>query len=581
LTIGRVLAIAVLAVSAASGQLCPPDWLPANFAQTVDGSVLCMAVYDNGTGPKLYAGGSFSGAGGAAATGLVSWDGTSWQSVGGGVVGSVNALCVHDDGTGPQLYIGGWFTAPGANIVKWDGNVFTTLGQGFNTGVQCLASYDDGTGSQLYAGGWFVSSGATALNHIARWNGTVWSAVGTGVNSGMNACGVYNGALYVGGSFTTAGGLASPRLARWNGAWQVITGGANGDINAMVTFDPGTGQQLYIGGLFTMVNGVSANRVARFDGTTWNALGTGLGSLCYGLAGYDDGTGGGPALYATGAFTTAGGNAVNRIAKFDGTNWSALGSGLNTGGSPGRSLCVYNTPYGNALFVGGGFTDVGASIPSPNVAIWGPSPPVVVTQPVATQSVNPGSPATFSVVAAGAGLTYQWRHLGQPIAGATSATHTITAAGPLNWGFYDCVITNGCGGTTTATSTLTINPAFLLTMNQPFGPLSLYINHSSPAQPGASYITTFSFDPANGAMPGQGLWSGLFVTFDEIVNQFLVGGPPFVGVFDASGQASFFLSAGQLPAFLFGQTVYAVSVTFNPANLNIINNSNVVTLFIQ
>ncbi len=38
-------------------------------------------------------------------------------------------------------------------------------------------------------------------------------------------------------------------------------------------------------------------------------------------------------LYAGGDFTTAGGVAVNRIAKWDGSAWSALGSGwiaLNT-----------------------------------------------------------------------------------------------------------------------------------------------------------------------------------------------------------------------------------------------------------
>ena len=35
-------------------------------------------------------------------------------------------------------------------------------------------------------------------------------------------------------------------------------------------------------------------------------------------------------LYAGGSFTTAGGVTVNRIAKWNGTAWSALGSGLNS-----------------------------------------------------------------------------------------------------------------------------------------------------------------------------------------------------------------------------------------------------------
>ena len=34
-------------------------------------------------------------------------------------------------------------------------------------------------------------------------------------------------------------------------------------------------------------------------------------------------------LYAGGSFTTAGGSAANRIAKWNGSGWSALGSGMN------------------------------------------------------------------------------------------------------------------------------------------------------------------------------------------------------------------------------------------------------------
>ena len=34
-------------------------------------------------------------------------------------------------------------------------------------------------------------------------------------------------------------------------------------------------------------------------------------------------------LYAGGEFTTAGGNAANDIAQWNGSSWSALGSGMN------------------------------------------------------------------------------------------------------------------------------------------------------------------------------------------------------------------------------------------------------------
>jgi len=44
---------------------------------------------------------------------------------------------------------------------------------------------------------------------------------------------------------------------------------------------------------------------------------------------FDDGSG--PALYAGGNFTIAGGVAANRVAKWNGSSWSSLGSGVTTG----------------------------------------------------------------------------------------------------------------------------------------------------------------------------------------------------------------------------------------------------------
>jgi hypothetical protein len=65
-----------------------------------------------------------------------------------------------------------------------------------------------------------------------------------------------------------------------------------------------------------------------------------------------------------GDFTTAGGILANGIAKWNGTNWSALGSGL-AGGNPStfRSLAV----LGNDLFVGGDFLTAGGKV-SPYLA---------------------------------------------------------------------------------------------------------------------------------------------------------------------------------------------------------------------
>jgi hypothetical protein len=90
------------------------------------------------------------------------------------------------------------------------------------------------------------------------------------------------------------------------------------------------------------------------------------------------------------------------------------------------------------------------------------------TQPV-DRTVNPGTAATFSVVAAGtAPFTYQWRKAGTPIAGATSASYTIASAQASHAADYDVVVTNVVGSATSASATLSVNTPVSITA-QPVG----------------------------------------------------------------------------------------------------------------
>ena len=83
-----------------------------------------------------------------------------------------------------------------------------------------------------------------------------------------------------------------------------------------------SGGTVYAGGFFSGPPG--ANRIARWNGTNWSALGTGMNQAVYALA--FDGAGN---LYAGGNFTTAGGASANRIARWNGASWSAIGPGMN------------------------------------------------------------------------------------------------------------------------------------------------------------------------------------------------------------------------------------------------------------
>lgn len=80
-------------------------------------AVGALGVFDDGSGPALYAGGSFSTAGGVTVNHVAKWDGTAWSALGGpggiGTSGSVGAIAVYDDGGGPDLYAGGDFLMAG------------------------------------------------------------------------------------------------------------------------------------------------------------------------------------------------------------------------------------------------------------------------------------------------------------------------------------------------------------------------------------------------------------------------------------------------------------------------------------
>jgi hypothetical protein len=184
-------------------------------------------VYDDGGGPALYAGGYFGTAGGVAASRIARWDGASWSAVGSGIQGpSVWSLAVYDDGSGSALYAGGAFSAfaGGKRITKWDGSSWSALGSGMNANVIALMVFDDGSGPALYAGGDFTTAGGVAANRIANWDGSSWSALGSGLpgivgTGSVKALTVYddgNGppGLVAGGPFRTSPSGDS-FVARW------------------------------------------------------------------------------------------------------------------------------------------------------------------------------------------------------------------------------------------------------------------------------------------------------------------------------------------------------------------------------
>ena len=93
-----------------------------------------------------------------------------------------------------------------------------------------------------------------------------------------------------------------------------------------------------------------------------------------------------------------------------------------------------------------------------------PVAPSITSQP-ASQTVTAGGNVSFSVVATGtAPLSYQWRLNGVNIAGATSATLTLSAVTSANTGSYTVLVRNSAGSAASVAATLTVNPAPSLTI---------------------------------------------------------------------------------------------------------------------
>ena len=223
-------------------------------------------------------------------------------------------------------------------IARWDGQSWSPLGSGLGSTVFDLLVFDDGTGggSALYAGGSFIADvgGASALG-VARWDGQSWSALGSGISGWVWNLAVFDDgsgsgpALFAGGTFTLAGGSSANNIAKWDGqGWSALGSGLNDLVRALAVFDDGTGggPALYAAGDFTLAGGVPASHIAKWDGQSWSPVGGGTDDLIGGLAVFDDGSGAGPALYAGGPFTTAGGASVSTFAKWDGQTWSDLES---------------------------------------------------------------------------------------------------------------------------------------------------------------------------------------------------------------------------------------------------------------
>lgn len=388
---------------------------------------------------NLIAGGGVSSASGNIVNHVVSWDGRGWSSLGSGIDFTPSSDCMLVDNG--KLIVGGGsdFEAPENGFLQeWDGQNWSPSHGGFGALVLGLGHHD----GDLILGG--MSS-----SQILRWNGSGWSSFGGQAGYWAYAFEHYNGDFYAAGEFQNPPNVRVSGLARWNGtSWIPIPGAMIGGGFALAVYN----NRLFVGGRFDFTGN---NHLYSWDGTSWTPMGPIIGGSTFSrvlaLRTYRG------SLYAGGEFTSIGGVSANRLSRWDGATWNAVGAGTD---ATVRAL----TEYDGDLIVGGDFSTAGG-IQSRRWARYGPAGPKPIIQTVpAAPSVCSGASVSLHTEAVGAGsLEYQWRKDGvnlqdtPAVWGTQSPTLVFAQVAPADSGQYECtVILDDCGRTRTKKSTLTV-----------------------------------------------------------------------------------------------------------------------------
>jgi len=377
----------------------------------------------------------------------------------------VDDLTIWDaDGAGPQppqLVVVGVFAAAGTattanSVARWDGIAWRAFGSGVSGGgvspaASAVVTWDsDGLGPllpQVVIGGNFVTAGAITGNGIARWDGAAWRTLGTGVARIAGSPSVaalatvdFDGAgplppeIVAGGTFDSAGGIAASNIARWDGlAWRAMSVGLDGPVSVLAMWDPdGPGAapaQLIAGGSFLNSGATPVNCIARWDGTQWRSLGTGITPL----------PGGGVTtlftkvpsdfgpllteLIVAGEFSAAGGVWASRVASWDGSTWRAFTNGRT--GIIGAAI-QWDPDGAGPSPVQQLFADSIAAWGS-RLAVWDTRPPEIVLQPASVAIEVSGDATLLLAMRNVATPLFRWRRNGEPLADGPTQSGSVIA----------------------------------------------------------------------------------------------------------------------------------------------------------
>lgn len=394
LPLGCALALALPSLTQAAPQEpCDLGWIPTFGEFVVPDDPLninprpsgrALAVFDDGSGPALYAGGDFE-LPGESNIDVLKYSASGVEVVATGFPGRVADMCVHDDGTGPALYAAiNEFTFPVdpgfERLRKFDGQEWTAVPAPAGIGsIQELLSWDDGSGSKLYATVTNSFGVPTDVVGLGAWDGQSWSQVGNPLFGIRSIAPFDDGSgvkLYAAGDiFGTAGGVID-RVARLeNGTWEEVGGGLSGapilDLEVRATSQ---GDRLVAYGLYSDLQTPGDDWLREWDGQAWSSIDmsplefaefTGFQKTLFDVP---PGSALEPGLYFAGSslLTNANETSVGFL-RYDDQGWHAVGSGIP--GGDVFDMELFDDGSGLALFVA--FEDGGCDSGDRGLGKWG------------------------------------------------------------------------------------------------------------------------------------------------------------------------------------------------------------------
>lgn len=294
-----------------------------------------------------------------------------------GLNGPITAMTVYNG----ELVIGGTFTEadgmPCNGLVTWDGTSFDTL-PNTPTFIESTSSVNriytllQGENS-LYVGGSFqniqTGTGIENFGNMARFDGTGWSRLVStpstnfgATNGPVKSLVFHEGKLYVGGDFSTVdvnNGIPAGHLAtyNWNSTPEWETVGSSGLSGNSVSAEVMTlwNDMVLIAGRFESADSVDSRNMVIYDEVAgFISINTGTFTSQVGRArclAIQDGK-----AYVGGNYNNIGLNNLFGLNAYDGTNWLNLNADI---GFDRRALYACDEDY---IWVGGHLEEFNANV---------------------------------------------------------------------------------------------------------------------------------------------------------------------------------------------------------------------------